>query len=68
MGFMPRQLGSKRQETHWTGGETAEEHARRCHAFVRSMTRRAIERYAAEEGYDTIIPDVMGKARKEIGM
>jgi hypothetical protein len=32
------------------------------------MARRAIERYAAEEGRDTIIPDVMGKARKEIGM
>lgn len=45
----------------WT--EEGEKRLENVPAFVRGMARKAIERYAIEEGYDEITLDVMDRAR-----
>ncbi|MBI4296551.1 MAG: PCP reductase family protein [Chloroflexi bacterium] len=49
----------------WT--EEAEKRLANVPAFVRGMARKAIERYALEEGYDEITPEVMDQARAKRG-
>ncbi|MBI2936394.1 MAG: PCP reductase family protein [Chloroflexi bacterium] len=47
----------------WT--EEAEKRLENVPAFARGMARKAIERYALEEGYDRITPEVMDGAREK---
>ncbi|MFQ5554978.1 MAG: universal stress protein, partial [Acidimicrobiia bacterium] len=37
-------------------------------AFARSFARKAIDDYAADNGYDTVTPTVMSAARERLGM
>ncbi|RJQ43560.1 MAG: radical SAM protein [Nitrospiraceae bacterium] len=46
----------------------AEERMKRIPFFVRSMIRSAIERYAADNKYREITPEVLAKAREDYGM
>jgi hypothetical protein len=48
--------------------EAAERRLQNVPAFVRAMARRAIERYALEEGHAEITSEVMDRARDEIGI
>ncbi len=48
--------------------EAAERRLQNVPAFVRTMARQAIERYALEQGHTEITPDVMEHAREEVGI
>lgn len=50
----------------WT--EQAEKKLEKVPAFVRGMAQGAIERYAVENGYGEITPDVMDQARDLMGI
>ncbi|MFQ5851228.1 MAG: PCP reductase family protein [Candidatus Binatia bacterium] len=65
--FAPQpDAGERREGPVWT--QEAEKRLENVPAFVRGMARRAIERYALEEGNDRITLDVMDRAREKIGM
>lgn len=64
--FVSQAGASKTKETvAWT--EEAEKRLGNVPEFARGMARKAIERFAMEEGYDKITPDVMGRAREQRG-
>src|SRR5213593_1925523 len=46
----------------------AEARVERVPAFIRSMARRAIERFAEDHGYSTITEAVMDEARSTFGL
>ncbi|MBI4332170.1 MAG: PCP reductase family protein [Chloroflexi bacterium] len=49
----------------WT--EDAEKRLENVPALVRGMARKAIERYALEQGFDKITLDVMDRAKQQRG-
>ena len=64
--FAPQASDSHAKETVvWT--DEAEKRLLNVPDFARSMARKAIERFAMEEGYEKITPEVMGLAREKRG-
>lgn len=57
---------NRKQRPNWT--EEAEKRLENVPSFVRNMARHAIERYAMEEGHETITPELMNLARHQLGM
>lgn len=55
-----------REKPPWT--EEAKKKLEKVPVFVRGMAQGAIERYAVENGYGEITPDVMDQARDMMGM
>ncbi|MBI5588031.1 MAG: PCP reductase family protein [Deltaproteobacteria bacterium] len=58
--------GGHEGELPWE--KEALERLERVPLFARPMARKGIERYARENGYSTITPEVMEEARKASGM
>jgi Proto-chlorophyllide reductase 57 kD subunit len=50
----------------WT--DTAKGRIERIPSFIRPMVRRAIERYALEQGHQMITDAIMDEARSRLGM
>ena len=46
----------------------AEDRLKRVPSFVRAMVRSAVERYAIENNFRTITPDVMEELKRKAGM
>jgi Proto-chlorophyllide reductase 57 kD subunit len=63
-----RKSGEQNEPQPVTWSEEAEQRLERVPSFARGMARKGIERFAAENGYSIITPEVYDVARKRFGM